>query len=213
MHPPLEYGDALYTLALPSDEAIARLLEWHKHRLYFCLWYVQIDDDAILRVCTHLRHQFGRYLSPNYQRQFHITVFVGGFWVADKRYDDDFDKTDLNRQIHSLNDLNLKSFELRLGGLHSFDNCLVLKIGCDDELNIIKKALQSTHQEISPAPYVPHITLGFYKEVFLKQTILEDIGGYDAGALSFRVRGLTFGFYRATQLQGKLTAIHYLDLG
>lgn len=202
----------MYTHKLPPDDKIACLYEWHKNRPYFSLWYVEIGEPMIVDYCQNQQSHFQDFLNPNYQRQFHITLFVNGFWVKDKRYHDDFDEQDLNRQIHLLKSLHLNKFTLTLHQLHSFDNCLSIKILDDDNLSAIRQILQNTHNEISPSQYIPHITLGFYQDNFLKQDIIHYIQKIPIQALSFEVKTLTFGVYDVKALQGKLSSIFELNL-
>lgn len=202
----------MYTHKLPSDDEIARLYEWHKKRSHFGLWYLEIDDPMIVDYCHNQQTHFQAFLDPNYERQFHITLFVNGFWVKDKWYHDDFDEEDLNQQIYLLKSLNLNKFTLQLTNFHSFDNCLSIQIADNEYLTSIRKTLQSTYHEISPSCYIAHITLGFYRECFLKQTIMEKIQQIPIQTLSFEVTKLTFGVYHPQKLQGRLTPIFNLSL-
>lgn len=202
----------MYTRKLPSDDEIAHLYDWHKNRPYFSLWYIGIDDNDVLNECQATQKQCGQFLNPHYQRQFHITLFVNGFWVKDKQYDDDFNQTDLNGQIEQLKNLKLNKFKLSLEKLYAFDNCLSIKTSDNEYLTTIRQTLQSTHNEISPSQYIPHITLGFYQDDFLKQTMIHHIQKIPIQALSFEVKTLTFGVYDAKALQGKLSPIFELDL-
>lgn len=186
--------------------------EWHKNRPYFGLWYIEIDNPMIVDYCQTQQTYLKEFLNPNYNRQFHITLFVNGFWVKDKWYNDDFDEEDLNQQIYLLRSLNLNKFNLKLTNFHSFDNCLSIQISDNEYLTSIRKILQSAHNEISPSHYIAHITLGFYRERFLKQTIMEKIQQTPIQTLSFEVKKLTFGVYHSQELQGKLTPIFNLTL-
>lgn len=187
-------------------------VDWHKHRPHFCLWYIEIDDKDILQYCQIKQAEFAQFLVPNYQRPFHITLFVNGFWQNSKVYDDDFIQNNLDRQVATLQSLNLKPFALNLTHLHSFDNCLSIKIADNDNLTLIRKHLKTTHHEISPSVYLPHITLGFYRQNFLKKTILNEIDNKGFENVSFNVHKLTFGYYHAVELQGNLTPIFEITL-
>lgn len=200
-----------------SDKKVIPLIykdysNWHKNRAYFGLWYIKIDNPMIINDCQHKQSQLQNFLMPNYNRQFHITLFVNGFWVTDKQYDDDFNQADLNEQIEQLKKLKLNKFKLSLEKLYAFDNCLSIKTSDNEYLTTIRKTLQSTHNEISPSDYIPHITLGFYKGDFLKQTIIHHIQKIPIQALSFEVKTLTFGVYDVKALQGKLSPVFELYL-
>lgn len=186
--------------------------QWHKNRSYFCLWYIEIICHDILNYIQIKQSEFQHFLAPYYHRQAHITLFVNGFWVEQKMYIDDFNQQNLNTQIQALQTLDLEPFTLTLEHLHSFDNCLAIKIQHHPIFNHIRQVFNQTHQEISPSDYIPHITLGFYRESFLKQQILDKIQNTVYQKLSFQVDKLTFGYYHAQALQGQLSPIFQFHL-
>ena len=74
--------------------------EWHHGRSDYGLWYIEIDQPELIRYLDQVRTPFSNLLIPSNQRQYHITLFVCGFLTADvKKYDDDFQIAQLNRQI------------------------------------------------------------------------------------------------------------------
>ena len=111
----------MYTLKLPRADELIHLREWHQGREAFGLWYVTMPDELSM-YCQNLRLRFDDIFVPNYERVFHITLFVVGFCGVD-----DFCKTDLDKQIGALQDLNLSPFELSLSSLGTFDNSLHIK--------------------------------------------------------------------------------------
>lgn len=179
--------------------------DWHKNRTAFGVWYIEIERTDLVNYCQNLRDEFADFLCDDYQRQFHITLFVNGFFVDNKQYADDFDKTDLLLQINSLKKLNLSPFSLTLANLDSFLGALFIHILPDDNLLKVREVLKQTHQEISPSHYIPHITLGFYKDNFLGQEILDKMAKVNTENIEFNVTKLIFGTYNPKELQGKLT--------
>lgn len=186
---------------------------WHKNRPYFCVWYIGVDDSNILNYCQMKQKEFSQFLTHDYNRQFHITLFVNGFWVENQVCDDDFNLSQLTKQINVLNELNLKPFKLNLSNFHSFDNCLSIQVLHNNNLINIRNTLKSVHDEISPSYYIPHITLGFYKDYFLKQTIYHRIKLSEIKKLTLTVNKLTCGVYNAQELQGQLTPIYEFEFG
>lgn len=197
----------MYTLKLPTDDELIGLDEWHGGRTAFGLWYVPIADKTAA-TAQKMRALFKDVLAPNYERTFHITLFVVGFCGEDA-----FNQANLHRQIKVLQDLKLTPFKLSLSTLGSFDNSLHIKIGACAVLDEIRCALQRTHQEISPADYVPHITLGFYQDRYLMADILSKIQAVSLVPETFLVDRLNFGTYVPTQPQGKLSCEYQLLLG
>lgn len=196
-----------------ANERVVPLLEndyfeWHQGREQFGLWYIEIELPTIIEYCQSLQRQSQYLLNPNYQRQFHITIFVNGFWVKQKRYIDDFDNIQLMRQLDVLKQLQLSPFTLSLGKMNSFSNVLFVEIldNCQ-YLTKIRQALGQVSQEISPPTYCPHITLGFYCQDFLLKDIFSIIKNIDCQTLDLTVQKLTFGSYQTKQQQGKLSPI------
>lgn len=179
--------------------------DWHKQRTQFSLWYIHIECPKIIEYCQQQRFAFQHLLNQDYQRQWHISLFINGFWVKQRNYDDDFTAEDLQQQIHALTSLQLRPFQLTISHLGSFDNCLYLQILPHESLHKMRQVLAQTHHEISPTIYQPHITLGFYKDAFLKQDILSQIQQYSQQNISFTVNKIIFGHYQAKELQGELT--------
>lgn len=198
------------TIAL---DLTADLSDWHKGRKYYGLWYIDLDnDDRLKNYCHALQNQLGDILYPNYQRQFHITIFINGFWVEKKYYDDDFSYDKLFYQIHLLKTLYLSSFNLSVVSLGAFLNSVYLAIEPSVNLMNIRHCLAKTHQEISPADYRPHITLGFFKDSYDYKEILDKLYAIKINKMTITVNALTFGIYHACDLQGSLVNQYQFNL-
>ena len=103
--------------------------EWHHGRSDYGLWYIEIDQPELIQYLDQLRTPFSNLLIPSNQRQYHITLFVCGFLIADShKYDDDFQIAQLNRQIDLLKQLQLKPFELEITQIDSFSSALFLQV-------------------------------------------------------------------------------------
>lgn len=187
--------------------------DWHKNRQNFAVWYIEIDHPTIIHYCQKLRQQFSQFLHDDYHRQFHITLFVNGFLVDEPQFDDDFTSADLARQIDQLQNMNCPAFSVYLTHIHSFSSSLFIQV--NDEYQYLTKLRQQLGQtlvEVAPTQYVPHITLGFYHQAFLGQTILDKIAQVTTQNIEMKVNKLICGIYQANQLQGKLNPIFTLDL-
>jgi len=55
--------------------------EWHKGRQRYGVWYIPIDDAVVADYCCQLRGELHELLADDYRRQWHITLFVNGFYV------------------------------------------------------------------------------------------------------------------------------------
>lgn len=186
--------------------------KWHKGRRRYGVWYIPIDDDKVVAYCQRLRDELGELFADNYRRQWHITLFVNGFYVDDCQYDDDFDECILTKQINELQKLQLSRFHLTTQGLGSFINCAYVGVKMHPALMQIRQCLGSHHQEIAPLTYTPHITLGLYRHAFDYDAVINRLNSVATTALDIPVNRLMFATFDATDLQGKLYNQHEIRL-
>ena len=105
--------------------------DWHKGRDQFSLWYLEIEDSACGQYLKDLQQQFEPYLYMPNHRQWHITLFVCGFWQAPfhlQHLSDHFHERQLQQQMQLLEQLKLSSFELKLGKVRSFQSALFVEV-------------------------------------------------------------------------------------
>ena len=91
--------------------------EWHRERLNYALWYLEIDQPQLLAYLEGIRNSFEDIFIPS-QRQFHITLFVCGFLKDQnhKQYDDDFTLDQLYAQYLALKAASIQPFKVTCGG-------------------------------------------------------------------------------------------------
>lgn len=178
--------------------------DWHKGRLFYGVWYIPIDDDKVATYCQRLRDELCELFADNYRRQWHITLFVNGFYVDNCQYDDDFDECILTKQINGLQRLQLSRFHLTTQNLGSFINCAYMGVKMHPALTHIRQHLGSHHQEIAPLTYTPHITLGLYREDFDYDAVINRLNSVATTVLDIPVNRLMFATFDANDLQGKL---------
>ena len=56
--------------------------EWHRGRTRYALWYLLLDQvkhAEIIKQLDQIRHQFSDCLIKSSNRQYHITLYIGGF--------------------------------------------------------------------------------------------------------------------------------------
>ncbi len=179
--------------------------KWHKGRLRYGLWYIPIEDMRVAECCQKLRAALSPLFAKGYDRQWHITVFVNGFYVDVCRYEDDFDDGILQHQINAIQALQLPKFSLTTRELGSFLNCAYLSVAPSDILTRIRAVLAYTHQEIAPSDYIPHITLGMYQQAFDFQRVINQLRQITVEAMQIQVDRLIFATFHPNQLQGRLT--------
>ncbi|MEN8277344.1 2'-5' RNA ligase family protein [Acinetobacter baumannii] len=193
--------------------------EWHLGRQNYALWYLEINDQKLVHYLDQLRAHFSEYLVEPNHRQYHITLFICGFLNHEtKVYSDDFSLSDLEQQSEILRKENFPSFQLKIGSVDSFTSALFVEV--QDTENILSKIRQKLgliSNEIAALDYYPHITLGLYKTDYSSDLILRKISElpvqYKQAEFDLKVEHLTFGYYQAQTLQGKLYPYQHLFLG
>lgn len=207
----------LLDFSLPDGKSLALseqdYSDWHRHRPYFGVWYVPIDEN-LTKSFEQIRLSLSDMLTKDYRRQFHLTVFVAGFLVSSVAAADELDMMQVVRQAKTIADLSLQPFELPLLGLSSFWGSSYIAVGHDDRLLRIRQSLALTQAEISPAAYCPHITLGFYNQAYDQDLIKQRFAQIDSDLLNLTipVKELVFGVYQAKDLQGRLYPKYYQSL-
>lgn len=202
---------------LEADQSVVPTLthdypEWHKGRDDFSLWYIEILDPELLDYLNQLRAHFSDLLYTPNQRQFHITLYICGFFTeSEAQFDDDFNVDLFTQQCQLLSHGFNNVFKLKTIRINSFESALFVEISDDalfHPLQQIRQLLSQSSAEIAALDYCPHITLGLYKDPIKSDLIFERIQQFKQQQFEFQVDQLTFGTYQAKILQGQLTAYH-----
>jgi 2'-5' RNA ligase len=193
--------------------------EWHLGRQNYALWYLEINDQKLVDYLNGLRRHFSDFLLEPNSRQYHVTLFICGFLSDEsKAYKDDFSFSEFEQQREILRKKNFASFELKIGSVDSFSSALFVEIqDTENILSLIRQKLGTVSNEIAALDYCPHITLGLYKENYNSDLILQKISElpvqYKHAEFELKIEHLTFGYYQAQTLQGKLYPYQHLFLG
>ncbi|WP_180173342.1 2'-5' RNA ligase family protein [Acinetobacter sp. YH12029] len=204
----------------PSTQVVPTLNQdypdWHQGRHHYALWYIEIQDPELLAYLTALRAQFLDLLYTPNTRQFHITVFICGFFQelnktqlfdhSEQRWNDNFSADELALHQQQLRQLSLSNIRLCTGQINSFQSALFIEIvDVERKLDHLRQALNLSSNEIAPIEYCPHITLGLYKQAWNSDDIFERIQQIEQHSFDFESEQLTFGHYQAQVLQGVLS--------
>jgi len=193
--------------------------EWHFGRQNYALWYLEINDQKIVDYLDALRAHFSEFLLEPNSRQYHITLFICGFLDHETRvYSDDFSLSEFEQQREILIKEDFAPFHLKIGAVDSFSSALFVQIQeSQNILSHIRQKLGTVSHEIAALDYCPHITLGLYKETYNSDLILQKISElsvqYKYAEFELKIEHLTFGYYQAQTLQGKLYPYQHLFLG
>lgn len=193
--------------------------EWHRGRQNYALWYLEINDQKLVDYLDVLRTHFSEFLLEPNHRQYHVTLFICGFLSHEiKVHSDDFSFSEFTQQREILSKEDIAPFRLKIGSVDSFSSALFVQIqDTENILSLIRPKLDTVTNEIAALDYCPHITLGLYKNAYSSDLILQKISElpvqYKDAEFEFKVEHLTFGYYRAQTLQGKLYSYQHLFLG
>jgi len=199
--------------------SIRDYLEWHLGRQNYALWYLEINDQKLVDYLDGLRRHFSDFLLEPNTRQYHVTLFICGFLTHEsKLYKDDFSFSEFEQQREILRKKNFASFELKIGSVDSFSSALFVEIqDTENILSLIRQQLGTVSNEIAALNYCSHITLGLYKKDYSSDLILQKISElpvqYKHAEFELKIEHLTFGYYQAQTLQGKLYPYQHLFLG
>ncbi|NUF16477.1 2'-5' RNA ligase family protein [Acinetobacter lactucae] len=193
--------------------------EWHLGRQNYALWYLEINDQKIVDYLDMLRVHFSEFLLEPNHRQYHVTLFICGFLNHETRtYFDDFIFSEFEQQREILRKEDFAPFHLKIGLVDSFSSALFVEIqDTGNILSLMRQKLGMVSNEIAALDYCPHITLGLYKTDYSSDLILQKISQlpvqYKQAEFDLKVEHLTFGYYQAQTLQGKLYSYQHLFLG
>lgn len=188
---------------LPSESR--NYPEWHHGRPRYTLWSVPIDAPSVLERIDLARVRLGTWLHSDYTRQPHLTLFVCGFPNALPQRNDDIHPQRLQAQREALRQLCLEPFALNIGGLDSFTSAPILRVEPCATLQRLRTELAQISPEIRQAAYVPHITIGLYRQRVERAAWLQRCAGLDdAPLLAQPVSRLELLSYQAAQPWGPL---------
>ena len=182
---------------------------WHRGRDVYALWLIEADTEEIRQRVGAASGHLSGFLIPSYRRQPHITVFVCGFLVAARSYDDDYGIEEFERHADQLRKAALKPFPLEIGALNSFASAPFLEVADrSDGLGRVRSVLMTTGKEIERSDYVPHVTVGLYSAAFPSGLVAKRIASFSQDPCTLRVDRITFATYRAEEMYGALTRRH-----
>lgn len=182
--------------------------EWHRGRPCYALWAIDVDIPAIRAASDGLRGHLADFLLPGYRRQPHVTLHLCGF-PGSVGLADDYSPAALARQVAALTTAAPCPFAIDLGAAATFTSAAYLAVG-DREGGIaaLRQALGGGGAAEGGFPYVPHVTVGFYRREFPLAEVLAALAAWPGpGSLSLAVDRLTLMSYRSGVIAGELAAV------
>ncbi|QNK02105.1 2'-5' RNA ligase family protein [Dyella telluris] len=199
----------------PSETLVADLRdypEWHRGRRRYGVWVVPVQDADLLGYLETARAQLADLIHPSPRRQPHLTLYVCGF-PGEGPLDDDFPASGLAQQQASLERFAGASCRLPLARPDSFASAAFVPVGDPMErLADWRRVLGQAAREIRQAAYVPHITLGLYRQCVPAAVVRERLAALDAPPLSMVVDEIQYVTFDARDQLGPLHTVHRITL-
>ena len=187
--------------------------KWHRGRKEFSIWMIELEHDEVHRkVLAARNHLSGLLLSP-YERQPHITLVVCGFLVSERRWHDDYDKSQFDVHCRQLKESRLKPFPIEIHDLDSFASAPFFHVrDCQGGIGQIKALLSTTAIDIDGDRYSPHVTVGLYSDAFDSRVVLKRIKAFADEPIRLSVDRITFAVYDSSDIRGPLVYKHQVAL-
>ena len=186
--------------------------EWHRGRRHYGVWLFELQSELLQQRMQRLRAHLSPWLlaAPGWpRRQAHVTVFVCGFLAPWRSLDDDFTPAQLAAQQAALAAARLPPLSLEIGSLDSFDTAAFLRVHDPLQgLAAVRRVLGQEVAEIRQAPYVPHVTLGWYARAVPCAQVARRLAAQPLlEPLQLEVRRLLWARYEARVMGGWLTPL------
>ena len=200
-----------------SETLVAQLRdypEWHKGRSRYAIWMVPIDCAQVLGYMAEVIDQLADLLHPS-RRQAHLTLYVCGFEQPAAVHDDDFTAARLQRQLTALAALRSAACSLEVGRPASFSSAAYLTVtDPGGHLAAWRHALAVGGTEVRFGPYVPHITLGLYRQAIGIEQLRQRLDRVVMPAgLQLPVDRLEYATYSSADMFGPLRCRQAVWLG
>lgn len=156
------FGERSHTLG-PTDGALD---EWRRGRERYAVWVVRVTAPAVIERMAAVAAALGDAIAPVPAGEAHITTFVAGFpCAANPLHDDDVPWHVLDEQCADLTRALAAPVALHVGGANAFASCAFLDVhDPTGGLARAREALGRIHPEVRFAPYVPHVTVGRFRD-------------------------------------------------
>lgn len=206
---------------------------WHRGRVWFLLWALDVDVPALRPLFAQARQQLAPWLLHGYRRQPHVTLGLCGFpgqtraqsSLGDRMQEhhvagesdslpDACSLAGLRRQVEGLErSIALSPFRMDVGGAGSFTSAPFLAVHQGGELQALRAALALDPALQHLDDYLPHVTLGLFRESWLTSQLQQGLRAVDGlPTVSFQVRQVQLMAYAAADVGGPLVTVAAFDL-
>jgi len=184
-------------------------VEWHGGIEKYGFWAIGVEDPVWITAFESSRVHLSPFLYPDYRRAPHITVVPCGLLDADH-----FSENHRQHQIAVLTKARIESFPLHAGPLHSFATSpFISVVDPTGTLDAIRELLQQTIREDNVGKYVPHLTLGHYRDTFETVAVVDHLKHFTMiPTTPLMVKELWFCAYKTMESQGPFDILERVKL-
>ena len=211
----LAFPPAIQREALLTSVSIQKdFVDWRKGRQRYAVWAVDVDTASLRGVADRLRDALDDSLFPEYHRQPHITLRIGGFPAPERGFDDDYTPEDFSRHLDALIQARIEPFHITLGPPQTFPSAPYLSVTDHTRgLARLRHAFPGVEPGGTDFRFVPHVTLGLYCRRVPVAQVIERMAAF-AGLLPMplEVRRIALMTYEASILTGPLHSVCAFDL-
>lgn len=184
--------------------------EWHRGRPHYLCWVIDVDRPAVRRRWQQARTALQELLLPDYVRQPHVTLALGGFPQL-QAGPEALDAAGLLQQLQGLRQAAIAPFALQLGRLDSFASVPYLQVhAAAPGYAGARRALLAA--EALAEPHVPHLTLGHYADAWPLERLAACRERVPDLPLTLPVQQLWLVAYATHDIGGRLWPVAEWDL-
>lgn len=189
-------------------------VEWHRGRSPYVLWALDVDQPAVRQRFEAAAAHLADWLLADYCRQPHITLDLCGFPAHPPTAEDEFSLPMLDQAVKASATEFPGPFEIGIGGLNSFSSAPFLSVE-DNQGGIaaLRHRLTVDGQNRSKNDYVPHVTVGLYRDAWPADAVRQQLKAFNPGnPLSVQIERLTLMAYQPADIGGELDVLGELCL-
>lgn len=189
-------------------------VEWHRGRAPYVFWGLLLDWPALDRQLARAASRLDGLLLDGYVREPHVTLDVCGF-PADRSADDEsFTPALIDAQVMRLAAAAPAPFSIRIGGLDSFTSAPFLTVfDVDRGIAGLRQCLAENGRHRLFGDYVPHVTVGLYRDAWPLPAVAERIAACPTGdELAMTIGHADLLGYAPSVIGGALTRLGRFDL-
>lgn len=139
-------------------------------------------------------------------------MYAAGFPVECALKTDDVSFAEIENQTQILQDLALKPFDIQLGAINSFQGAPFVEVADGGQMALINQTLSALSGADRDCVFLPHLTLGLYRDAFNPQMLAEKLEQYLVESMTIHCDKLCLLAYDADDLRSPLRVLRTLEL-